>query len=46
MTEYKARIVDSLLKSKLKGKDATLMERSKWFGKTTTMSNANSVLEV
>lgn len=36
MTEYKNRIADELLKKKLKGKGAVLIQGPKWCGKTTT----------
>ena len=34
--EYKKRIADELIKKKLKGKGAVLVEGPKWCGKTTT----------
>ena len=34
--EYKKRVVDEMLKKKLKGKGAVLIEGPKWCGKTTT----------
>ena len=47
MAEYKARIVDALLKRKLKGKGAVLVEGAKWCGKTTTAARvAKSVLKL
>ena len=36
MKGYKPRIADKLLKNKLEGKGAVLMEGPKWCGKTTT----------
>lgn len=36
MSEYKNRIADEILKRKLKGKGAVLIEGPKWCGKTTT----------
>ena len=36
ITEYKHRIADQLLKRKLAGKGAVLIEGAKWCGKTTT----------
>ncbi len=36
MTEYKLRIVDSILQAKLEAKGAVLIEGAKWCGKTTT----------
>ena len=36
MAEYKKRIADELIKKKLKGKGAVLVEGPKWCGKTTT----------
>jgi len=36
MSEYKPRIADTLLKRKLSGKGAVLIEGPKWCGKTTT----------
>ncbi|MBQ7919098.1 MAG: ATP-binding protein [Lachnospiraceae bacterium] len=45
MREYKTRIADELIKKKLKGKGAVLVEGPKWCGKTTTSEElANSVL--
>lgn len=44
-TEYKPRIADNLLKRKLAGKGAVLLEGPKWCGKTTTAEQiAKSVL--
>lgn len=34
--EYKKRVIDEMLKKKLKGKGAVLIEGPKWCGKTTT----------
>lgn len=43
--EYKHRIADNLLRRKLAGKGAVLLEGAKWCGKTTTAEQiANSVL--
>ena len=36
MKYYKPRIADKLLKNKLEGKGAVLVEGAKWCGKTTT----------
>ena len=36
LKEYKPRIADKLLKNKLEGKGAVLVEGAKWCGKTTT----------
>lgn len=36
MKEYKKRIADEVIKKKLKGKGAVLVEGAKWCGKTTT----------
>lgn len=36
MKEYKSRIADEILKRKLKGKGAVLIQGAKWCGKTTT----------
>lgn len=36
MEEYKKRIADNILKKKLKGKGAVLIQGPKWCGKTTT----------
>lgn len=36
MENYKSRIVDEILKNKLKGKGAVLIQGPKWCGKTTT----------
>ena len=45
MREYKARIADNILKNKLAGKGAVLIEGPKWCGKTTTAEQiAGSVL--
>lgn len=45
MIEYKKRIADELLKKKLKGKGAVLIQGPKWCGKTTTAEQiSNSVL--
>ena len=45
MKNYKARIADDLLRSKLEGKGAVLLEGAKWCGKTTTAEQiAQSVL--
>lgn len=44
-TEYKPRVVDILLKQKLQGAGAVLIEGPKWCGKTTTASmQAGSIL--
>lgn len=43
--EYKPRIADELLKRKLKGKGAVLIEGAKWCGKTSTAEQqANSIV--
>ena len=45
MKEYKKRIADELLKRKLKGKGAVLIQGPKWCGKTTTAEQiASSIL--
>lgn len=45
MGEYKKRIADELLKKKLKGKGAVLIQGPKWCGKTTTAEQiSNSIL--
>ena len=45
MKKYKKRIADEIIKKKLKGKGAVLVEGPKWCGKTTTSEElANSVL--
>ena len=45
MKEYKKRIADDILKRKLEGKGAVLIEGPKWCGKTTTAEQlAASVL--
>lgn len=45
MKKYKLRIADNIIKRKLKGKGAVLVEGPKWCGKTTTAEQmANSVL--
>lgn len=38
MGAYKARIADKVLKEKLEGKGAVLIEGAKWCGKATTAS--------
>ena len=45
MSEYKTRIADALLKRKLSGKGAVLIQGPKWCGKTTTAEQiAGSVI--
>ncbi len=45
MKEYKPRIADGLLKNKLEGMGAVLIEGPKWCGKTTTAEQqANSIV--
>ena len=45
MEKYKQRIADSLLRDKLEGKGAVLIEGAKWCGKTTTAEQtAQSIL--
>ena len=47
LKEYKKRIADELIKKKLKGKGAVLVEGPKWCGKTTTAEkHANSVIKL
>ena len=47
MSEYKPRIVDSILQEKLEAKGAVLIEGAKWCGKTTTAGQkAASVLKM
>ena len=47
MSEYKPRIVDSLLQNKLEAKGAVLIEGAKWCGKTTTAEQkATSILKM
>lgn len=47
MVEYKQRIADSILKRKVLGKGAVLIEGPKWCGKTTTAKQlAKSVLDL
>ena len=47
MKEYKARIVDNMLKEKLEAKGAVVIEEPKWCGKTTTaMQVAGSILRM
>ena len=47
MTKYKHRIADKLLKRKILGKGAVLIEGPKWCGKTTTAKQlANSTLDL
>ena len=44
---YKPRIVDSVLRRKLRGKAAVVIEGPKWCGKTTTAKQfSNSTLSV
>lgn len=42
MEKYRKRIVDEILKRKLKGKGAILIEGPKWCGKTTTAEQASA----
>ena len=42
MKKYKKRIADELIKKKLKGKGAVLVEGPKWCGKTTTAEQISS----
>ena len=45
MNQYRKRIADEILKRKLEGKGAVLIEGPKWCGKTTTAEQiAESVL--
>ena len=45
MSDYKPRIADALLKRKLAGKGAVLIQGPKWCGKTTTAEQiAGSVI--
>ena len=47
MKDYKPRILDTILTSKLEGKGAILIEGPKWCGKTTTaLQQAKSVLRM
>ena len=47
MKEYRARIVDDMLKDKLESKGAVIIEGPKWCGKTTTaMQVAGSILRM
>lgn len=47
MSEYKPRIVDSILEDKLEAKGAVLIEGAKWCGKTTTAGQkAASILKM
>ncbi len=47
MAKYKHRIADALLKRKILGKGAVLVEGPKWCGKTTTAKQlANSILDL
>ena len=47
MAEYKQRISDRILKRKVQGKGAVLIEGPKWCGKTTTAKQlAKSVLDL
>lgn len=47
MIKYKHRIADKLLKRKILGKGAVLIEGPKWCGKTTTAKQlANSILDL
>lgn len=44
MKKYKSRIVDDMLKARLRRKGAVLIEGAKWCGKTTTAEqHASSV---
>ncbi len=42
MKEYKQRIVDNILKRKLEGKGALVIEEPMWCGKTTTAEQFSS----
>lgn len=45
MKDYRSRVVDEILKKKLKGKGAVLIQGPKWCGKTTTAEQiAKSIL--
>lgn len=45
MKKYKARIADEILKKRLQGKGAVLVEGPNWCGKTTTAEQlAGSIL--
>ena len=47
MAEYKQRIADRILKRKVQGKGAVLIEGPKWCGKTTTANQlAKSILDL
>ena len=47
MAEYKKRISDRILKRKVQGKGAVLIEGPKWCGKTTTAKQLDkSVLDL
>ena len=47
MAEYKQRIADRILKRKVQGKGAVLIEGPKWCGKTTTAKQlAKSILDL
>ena len=47
MAKYKQRISDKILKRKLQGKGAVLIEGPKWCGKTTTAKQlAESFLDL
>ena len=47
MSDYKKRIVDSILQGRLEAKGAVLIMGSKWCGKTTTaVQKATSVLKM
>ena len=47
MSEYKQRIADRILKRKVQGKGAVLIEGPKWCGKTTTAKQlAKSILDL
>ena len=45
MKKYRKRIADDILKRKLEGKGAVLIEGPKWCGKTTTAEQLAALCE-
>ena len=44
MKKYRKRIADGILKRKLEGKGAVLIEGPKWCGKTTTAEQLAAII--
>ena len=45
MKQYRKRIADEILRRKLEGKGAVLIEGPKWCGKTTTAEHSDGGIE-